>query len=293
MPIADLHACWYTGTVSREASALRSELRQFALRYAEARGIPFYESIGAKKPVVLFSPVDGRHGNFLDASYQAIQRNPKIRGRLGKRHAGARRALPKRFQDDACEMDSSNSSDALLMNIFCYPEVGRSRVRDVLGLRQWTHPVFGVRFRLAGEPEGPRLRSQVDRRTEIDMTFSTDLAVEAKPTEAEFQQAADASVMRYRHLEEVFAVQSLPRCKKGFDSYQLIRNILAAHERGGRFVVLYDRRRPDLLDRWNAVMRAIRIPALRERCAVLTWQQIAVAVPDELRLFLVEKYGIG
>lgn len=278
--------------MSREASALRSELRRFALKYAEARGLPFYESKGRKDPVVLFRPVGDRHGNLIDASYQAIQRNPETRRRLGKRHAQAR-ALPERFRKDACELDSSNSSDALLMNIFCYPEIGSSRIREVLGLKQWTRPAFGVRFRVAGEPEGPRLPSQRDRRTEIDMTFSTDLAVEAKLTETEFQQASAASVMRYHHLDDVFAADSLPRCRKGFDSYQLIRNVLAAHERGGRFVVLYDRRRPDLLKRWEAVMRAIRIPALRERCAALTWQEIAAAVPDELRLFLVEKYGIG
>jgi hypothetical protein len=271
--------------MSKEASALRSNLRQLALNYAKAKGLPFYQSLGTTDPAILFTPIGDRHGNFLDASYRAIQHNPANRERLSRRHNQSH-ALPVQFQKDARLLDSSNSSDALLMNIFCYPEIGDSSMRDFLGLDQWTSPAFGVQFCVAGESKGQKC-------TEIDMTFSTELAVEAKLSEPEFQQAAVDRVTRYRNLVEVFRVDALPRCPKGFDSYQLLRNILAAHERGGRFLVLYDERRPDLFRRWEAVIGAIRIPALRERCFARTWQEIAAAVPPELRLFLVEKYGLG
>jgi hypothetical protein len=273
--------------MTREAGVLRSVLRGRALTYATARALPYYESLGKKDPVVLFPAIGDRHGNFIDASFQAAQRVPEIRRRFAKRHAQAQ-ALPPQFSDTACELDSSNSSDALLMNIFCYPELENSRIHQILGLDKWTMPVFGIRFCVAGEPKGsPR------RHTELDMTFSHDLAIEAKLTESGFQQASRASVHRYHHLDEVFEVQKLPQCRKGFDSYQLIRNVLAAHQRGGRFMVLYDQRRPDLLTRWQVIVQAIRIPELRDRCSTITWQDLAVAVPDELRSFLFEKYGIG
>jgi hypothetical protein len=270
--------------MSTEASALRLDLRRLALTYAKTTNLSYYESLGMTDPVVLFRAADAHHGNFIDATYRMIQDNPALRGRLGKRHTQAQ-ALPQRFQGDARELDSSNSSDALLMNIFCYPEIGNTSVRELLGLDRWTIPAFGVRFRVAGET-GPAV-------TEFDMTFSTELAVEAKLTEPKFQQASVEMVMRYRNLNDVFAVDSLPRCRKGFESYQLIRNILAVHERGGRFIVLYDQRRPDLFKLWEPVVHAIRIPALRERCSALTWQAIAAAVPEPLRLFLIEKYGIA
>jgi hypothetical protein len=284
MLMANPHACRYAGAMSTEASALRLDLRRLALTYAKTTNLSYYESLGETDPVVLFRSGDDRHGNFIDATYRVIQDNPALRKRLDKRHTQAQ-ALPQQFQGDARELDSSNSSDALLMNIFCHPEIGNSRVREVLGLDQWTAPAFGVRFRVAGET-GPAV-------TELDMTFSTELAVEAKLTERKFQQASVELIMRYHALRDVFAVDSLPRCRKGFESYQLIRSVLAVHERGGRFIVLYDQRRPDLLKLWEAVAHAIRIPALRERCSALTWQEISAAVPEALQQFLVEKYGIA
>lgn len=284
MLMANSDACEYPGAMSTEASALRLDLRRLALTYAKTTNRSYYESLGMTDPVILFRSVDEHHGNFIDATYRVIRDNPAFLERLGKRHTQARQ-LPQQFQGDACELDSSNSSDALLMNIFCYPEIENSRVREVLGLDRWATPAFGVRFRVAGET-GPAV-------TELDMTFSTELAVEAKLTERKFQQASVDLVMRYHNLQEVFAVDSLPRCRKGFESYQLIRSVLALHERGGRFIVLYDQRRPDLLKLWEAVVHAIRIPDLRERCSALTWQEIAATVPEALQVFLVGKYGIA
>jgi hypothetical protein len=78
-----------------------------------------------------------------------------------------------------------------------------------------------------------------------------------------------------------------------YRGYQLIRNVLAAYATGSRFCVICDERRPDLLEAWFAVMRAVQSAEIRTRLTVLTWQELAAFVPEELREFLAAKYGIG
>jgi len=75
-------------------------------------------------------------------------------------------------------------------------------------------------------------------------------------------------------------------------SYQLVRGVLAAHHEDKRFVVLCDRRRADLIERWFQILRAIRPYELRSRCALLTWQELAATLPITLQHFLETKYGI-
>jgi pimeloyl-ACP methyl ester carboxylesterase len=53
----------------------------------------------------------------------------------------------------------------------------------------------------------------------------------------------------------------------------LIRGVLAAHATGGSFSVLCDARRPDLIENWHLVMRAVRSCVLRCRLQSLTWQE--------------------
>ena len=76
-------------------------------------------------------------------------------------------------------------------------------------------------------------------------------------------------------------------------SYQLIRNVLAAYATGNSFCVICDERRPDLIEAWFDVMRAVRTAELRTRLKVLTWQELANVLPEGLREFLEVKYGIG
>lgn len=78
-----------------------------------------------------------------------------------------------------------------------------------------------------------------------------------------------------------------------YEGYQLIRNVLAAWAAGSRFCVICDARRPDLLEAWFAVMRAVRLAEMRSRLQVLTWQELAEALPRALQEFLAVKYGIG
>ncbi len=126
-----------------------------------ARGRPHVESYGAE-PVVVYAPentADGgpsvetaRHGNFFDAAYEAILARPEWMRRFNKVHAQAAHSLPKPAGEPARrwrELDSSMSSDALLMNIFCTPGVAESvPVRNALGLDPGAAPEFGWKARV-------------------------------------------------------------------------------------------------------------------------------------------------
>jgi hypothetical protein len=68
--------------------------------------------------------------------------------------------------------------------------------------------------------------------------------------------------------------------------------VLAAYAMGGRFGVLCDARRPDLVEDWHAVIGAVRSFGLQSRLQLVTWQEVAAVVPLGLRKFLGGKYGI-
>jgi len=72
-----------------------------------------------------------------------------------------------------------------------------------------------------------------------------------------------------------------------YAGYQLIRNVLAAYAEGCSFCVLHDERRPDLREAWFAVMAAVKNAELRTRCKVLTWQELAALLPEELQDFWI------
>jgi hypothetical protein len=104
-------------------SILRQELIARNSAYAALHLLPHVTSYG-ELPVVVYqrSECGLHHGNFISASYRAILRRPQWRRRLQKVHSQAGRSLPA--ADGLWrELDSSLSSDALLMNIFCYPGV--------------------------------------------------------------------------------------------------------------------------------------------------------------------------
>jgi len=177
------------------------------------------------------------------------------------------------------------SSDALLMNIFCYPGVTKRReVSLLLGIEAGEIPQFGFM------PRVPLLTGAVER-TEVDMKLG-DVFFEAKLTEGDFQVQDARIVQQYRDLKEVFECRKLPKQGKRYVSYQLLRNVLAAHALDLSFCVLLDGRRQDLLEQWYRVMRCVRSTTLRTRCKVLTWQELAGSLPSTLRKFLLVKYGI-
>lgn len=266
------------------ASTLRRELSQRARVFADAHGVSWYESRGTP-PTILF-PADisnARHGNFIRDSYRAILASPPWADRLGKAHS-QRRALPEDRQPDARELDSCNSSDALLMNCFCYPAASTQIFRSLLPSLPTGSPEFGVDGNVP-------LRDGSSDTTELDMRAGQ-VIFESKLTETDFTERPRAHVERYRDFGEVFDVTVLPHTAATYQGYQLIRNVLAAAAHGYHFVLLCDGRRPDLLHEWWAVHAAIRGADLRARCRFLLWQEVADACPTPLQEFLRAKYGL-
>jgi hypothetical protein len=233
-------------------------------------------------PSVIYQEQEGGHGNFIAASYRAICKNAEWRRRLEKVYTGGR-WVPRTWDRKRRELDCANSSDALLMNVFCYPGVLKGQLCGLLGVEQGLTPQFGWRAPV------PLVNGRGDR-TEVDMRID-DLLVEAKLTEAGFQPAPDRLVMRYRDLKEIFDLEEL-QTGSGFRGYQLIRGVLAAHAAECSFLLLCDERRRDLIDRWFDVLKAVRSYSFRNRLRLLTWQEVAGAVPGKLQKFLAEKYGI-
>jgi hypothetical protein len=268
------------------AGLLRRELTARNAAYASLEHLPHAISYG-ENPVVVYRQSEcGRyHGNFISASYHTILKRPEWRRRLQKVHSQGNHFLPK---EDCVwrELDSSMSSDALLMNIFCYPGVTRRReLCLLLGTEIGDIPQFGFMPRL------PLVTGAVER-TEVDMKLGGVL-FEAKLTEGDFQIQDAALVQRYCALKEVFESRRLPWQGKRYVSYQLLRNVLAAHALDLHFCVLLDARRPDLIEQWYRVMRCIRSTTLRTKCKVLTWQELTPCLPLALRKFLHVKYGIA
>lgn len=243
-----------------------------------------YLSLGHSNPTRLYTPFSGvtRHGNFCDASYTAILAAADWKRRLDKPHQ-RKSALPHPQASAARELDSSNSSDALLMNIFCYPGVLSAGLADLLKVDPRVQPEFGFK---AGVPLASTSSSgRSADQTEVDLKLD-DLLIEAKFTEKDFTTQNLAIVNGYRDLATVFDVPALPRVGANFASYQLIRNVLAAHHHQCRFWLLCDARRPDLLRAWWEIYGAIKLPALRARCGFVLWQEIAAVVPDPLSDYL-------
>ncbi len=309
------------------ATQLRWELMRRNRSYAREHA--HVESYGSA-PVIVYEPDGGRHGNFFDSAYAAILAQPEWMRRFDKIHAQAARSLPKPQSDVARrwrELDSSMSSDALLMNVFCTPGVAESSaIRSMLGVGDGAEPIFGWKARV------PLTNGRFDR-TEVDLRFGSLLA-ESKLTESDFQSRSAAIVESYRDFDAVFDRDRLPRTEiattrwmrasefpenasqelesfvgdpalfspvessfrppgeEGYASYQLIRNVLAAHASGSSFCVIHDERRPDLREDWFEVMAAVKGAELRTRLKVLTWQELAALLPGALQEFLDQKYGI-
>ena len=275
------------------ASLLRRDLRDRALRLASTHGLLHDQPPGNSSTVIFGVDEQGRHGNFHPDSYAAICAHPQWSRRLAKVHT-AHRKLRARADWQWGELDCANSSDALLMNIFCHPQVANTEsisapVADLLGIDTASSPIFGLH---PGVPLGSGLLD----RTEIDLQLGT-LFLEAKLTESGFQNAPPRLITRYRDLEQVF---DIPRLLRSADltpsatvpGYQLIRNVLAAYASNASFCVLSDGRRHDLTEAWYRILSAVHRPTFAARLKLLTWQELATVLPEDLQAFLKVKYGI-
>jgi hypothetical protein len=117
---------------SQYAALRRQEITARNATYAALNRVPYVTSYG-DLPVVVYQQSEcGRHhGNFISASYQTILKQADWRRRLQKVHSQGKRSLPKGDRIWR-ELDSSTSSDALLMNIFCYPGVARRQNKSLI-----------------------------------------------------------------------------------------------------------------------------------------------------------------
>ncbi|HUV97314.1 MAG TPA: hypothetical protein VMV98_07570, partial [Acidobacteriaceae bacterium] len=181
---------------------LRQELSLRNLQFASSHGY-LYELSDGEVPSILFGRDDnGRHGNFHPDAYRRICANDRWARRLEKVHTAYKRSrLRSNWQWK--ELDCCNSSDALLMSIFCHPAVlSHPTARALLGTESKAVPEFGFK------PRTPLQNGKHDN-TEIDMKID-ELLVEAKLTESDFQSAGVGLISRYRELEAVFDVSELP-----------------------------------------------------------------------------------
>jgi len=252
---------------------------------AETKQLAHEVSI-ASSPTVLYHPEAGRHGNFHPASYKRILNKAAWRQRLVKTHTTAPKILVSHDRQRR-ELDSCNSSDALLMNIFCHPaSLKRGLLSSLLSLDETADLIFGYKPRI------PMIKGRIDC-TEVDLRIG-DLLIEAKLTEADFQLARYELAERYCDFHTIFDPRLLPRKGNKLQSYQLVRSILAAFaEAGCRYCLICDQRRPDLIARWFEVLSAIRHSDQRWRCLLVTWQEISQMLPIRLQRWLEQKYGIA
>src|ERR1035438_4452311 len=100
------------------AGNLRRELSVRGQQIAVMSG-SLHELTTGETPSVIFGRNENRqHGNFYPASWRNICFNPEWACRLAKVHTASHRARPQAGWQWR-ELDCANSSDALLMNIFC------------------------------------------------------------------------------------------------------------------------------------------------------------------------------
>jgi len=265
---------------------LRAHLSNPLRRVIAAR--PALEPHEQTRSSIVYSPHDGRHGNFIYASYQQIVADEGWAKRLRKAHTGKRQAHPTgpdELRRSWCELDAATSSDALLMNIFCYPHVlTGAALCGLLGVERGIKPEFGYRPHVA-------LHRGLRDRTEIDMRVGS-LLVEAKLTESGFQNASLSLLERYPRCFEVFHRDALEIHDGKVANYQLLRSILATDAEQAEFCLMLDARRTDLIACWAATLSTVRSYDLRTRLKLLTWQEIAATLPHALREFLAAKYDI-
>ena len=226
------------------AATLRHHLHTHARDYITTHPHPLlHDHTTGTSPSILFGCDDdtNTHGNFHPASYAAILANPDWARRLTKVHTAHRRHRA-RADWHWRELDCANSSDALLMNIFCHPQVFNGTtlapaVARLLNIDPQTQPHFGIHpgVPLLGQTtrptktRPPKTRPTNTRstdkladnpaafpenekrdRTEIDLQLGP-LFLEAKLTETGFQSASPIKLLRYRDLETVFDLTRLPR----------------------------------------------------------------------------------
>lgn len=256
------------------ASNLKQELKSLAMNYANKYNLNY--TMPVPNSAVIFTEVQS---NFYKKSFTNITNKPNWKERLGKTH-------PYFKSRDVKEMQSSNSSDALLMNIFCHPKMSKWKgIAQLFGQSKIKYIDFGCKPGIFknGKPE--------IQRTEIDLIINNRIICEAKLTEADFTNENKKSVEAYDKFEDIFQKVFLEQTVTEYKNYQLIRNILLAEQKHMPFYLLCDARRPDIFKSFYKTVRCVKDISLRNKCNIIFWQDIIKKVGKNLKDFLAEKYG--
>jgi len=217
--------------------------------------------------------------SFHPKSWQAIEANPTWSERSKKIH-------PTTVTRGIYEMQSSNSSDALAMNIFCFPKFSEwGKAKKLFDVDSFLSIEFGFKAHV-------KTKSSSDN-SEVDIYINESIICECKLTEDNFKSMAKNKVERYLNFSKVFHTDELKQNENTYSNYQLIRNILAAYQQKCKFVLICDMRRPDLAKSFYQTIRCIKDECidLRTKCDIIYWQDIAKVCGTELQQFLKEKYG--
>lgn len=222
--------------------------------------------------------------NFHPKSWKKINEEPLYKERTKKTHTNT-------ITKGLFEMQSSNSSDALAMNIFCFPDFikwgGSSKLFKVDGFESIE---FGYKPKVK-KYDGKKFSED---NTEVDVFINNSIIIECKLSEKDFCKKTKEEVEKYVDFKNVFHTKKLIQNTESYLNYQLIRNILAAHKIKGQFKLLCDFRRPDLVKSFYQTIRCIKDEHLdlRLNCEIIFWQDINRVMGKELKDFLKEKYGI-
>ena len=216
---------------------------------------------------------DDISNNFHDDSYKNIKANHHYYERLKKSHSFFSK------EKEIREMQSSNSSDALLMNIFAHPKILQWKsVRDLLSVNEYDNIEFGW---------NPGFENET-RSTEIDMRIGN-VIFEAKLTEQDFTSKKLPVVRTYTDVDDIIDLRLLLN-RNMVSNYQLIRNMLAAQKHGYKFILLLDERRTDLIRKFYDVKLAIKNVHLKNRCEFITWQELTSCLGKHLKQYITGKY---
>jgi len=251
------------------SDALKQEIRKHALAFARRRNLRVDDKLASA--LIFYRLDDSLHPESLEN----IRRTPEWNSRTQKAHPNVTGVL---------EMQSSNSSDGLLMSIFCHPSITKwSGVRKVLG-----NDIATIAF---GVPGVVKIGNDQTDSTEIDMELSG-VFCEAKLTETDFTHKRPEVVEHYDRFQETFHSDALQRVGRDYDNYQIIRNLLAAKQHNRDHILFCDERRPDLVRRYMSTVSCLQDIKDRMRCRVIFWQEVVAACGESLRKWVEEKYGI-
>ena len=261
---------------------LRRELTLRAITYAQQNNLPHFLSKGG---TIFFEPyLDAsgvtRHGNFFAPSYQIIRHDPEWAGMLNHGVANSN-AIPRLKQGIAMETDSSCSTAALAMSLFCLPEINEA-VASILNIE-------AGRPHFAGEIRGSGRRKK-DRQLEPDIILNNgEVYLWAILTES-LTGAMTVSELEQQPSIKRFTDPHRLAVSGGIVRYaDVLKMYLTARQNNARFVLIVDHRRQDLAKAYRRIMQAAK---LADTGCLLTWQEIAKVLPVEAQAFVQQKYGI-